>query len=92
MAGEMSQFDAETAPEWELHRSIARALGGEIRRFDVYQGPYIAPPHGGRIWVIDAPLRLYYEVRGREAESAPFGWNQTRRACRLARALVASLA
>lgn len=47
MTGEMSQFDADHGEEWALHRSIARAIGGKVRAFDVYQGPYISPPDNG---------------------------------------------
>lgn len=48
MTGEMSQFDADHSLEWKLHRSIARAIGGKVRAFDVYQGPYIQPKEGGQ--------------------------------------------
>ena len=38
MAGEMTQVNPD---EWPIHRAVADALGGRLRRFDQYQGPYI---------------------------------------------------
>lgn len=37
--GEMSHVDPD---EWPIHKEVADALGGELRPFDQYQGPYIA--------------------------------------------------
>lgn len=37
--GEMSDVDPD---EWPIHKKVADALGGELRPFDQYQGPYIA--------------------------------------------------
>ncbi len=44
MTGEMyhidqNGFDGEST--WDLHAAIAEAVGGELRPFDQYQGPYI---------------------------------------------------
>lgn len=94
MTGEMSQFDADHGEEWRLQRSIARAVKGKVHAFDVYQGPYIAPPEGGRLWVgpDDAghALRLFYERQGYPMQASEvFGYCQTRRGCRLARKIVA---
>lgn len=46
MTGEM--FSSDLTPEtYPLHFAIAKALGGEVKPFDVYQGPYvvIGPDH-----------------------------------------------
>lgn len=41
--GEMSQaeLDANGRNEWPLHYAIADALGGTVKPFDQYQGPYV---------------------------------------------------
>jgi len=41
--GEMSQqeLDANGREEWPLHYAIADALGGTVKPFDQYQGPYV---------------------------------------------------
>jgi len=41
--GEMTQaeLDASGREEWPLHYAIADALGGVVRPFDQYQGPYV---------------------------------------------------
>lgn len=46
MIGEMCQIDPVTATEpngteWPIHAAIAKAVGGTVRPFDQYQGPYI---------------------------------------------------
>ena len=38
MTGEMVTVVRE---EWPIHAAIAEAVGGELKPFDVYQGPYI---------------------------------------------------
>lgn len=46
MTGEMSWIkpDGEDSngEVWAIHAAVARAIGGELRPFDAYQGPYIA--------------------------------------------------
>src|SRR5271170_8037550 len=51
--GEMSQgeLDASGRQEWPLHYAIADALGGTVRPFDQYQGPYIELPDEGRLFI-----------------------------------------
>lgn len=51
--GEMSQgeLDASGREEWPLHYAIADALGGTVRPFDVYQGPYIELENEGRLFI-----------------------------------------
>lgn len=88
MTGEMSQFDADHGEEWALHRSIARAIGGKVRAFDVYQGPYISILEG-RLWVIPQDARDAYLWLEDTAPSETFQRGDTRRACRLARKIVA---
>ena len=39
--GEMTQSEADNPEEWPIHHAIAQALGGKVKAFDVYQGPYI---------------------------------------------------
>jgi hypothetical protein len=46
MTGEMPYIDPETGidstgEEWPIHLAIAKAVGGRLRPFDQYQGPYI---------------------------------------------------
>jgi len=46
MTGEMHSID-QTGKDsngdiWPLHLAIAKAIGGELQPFDVYQGPYIS--------------------------------------------------
>ena len=38
MAGEMRTVNPA---EWPIHKTVADALGGRLRPFDQYQGPYI---------------------------------------------------
>ncbi len=40
MTGEMYASDV-TAAEYPIHFAIARELGGQVKPFDVYQGPYV---------------------------------------------------
>jgi hypothetical protein len=39
--GEMSQAEADDPEAWPMHHAIADALGGKVKAFDQYQGPYI---------------------------------------------------
>ena len=45
MTGEMSWIDEKGNDSngdcYELHAKVAEAIGGKLRPFDVYQGPYI---------------------------------------------------
>jgi hypothetical protein len=46
MTGEMHHINPKTGKDsngdiWPLHAKIAQELNGEIKPFDVYQGPYI---------------------------------------------------
>jgi hypothetical protein len=49
----MSQADLDHSgrEEYPLHYAVADALGGKVRPFDVYQGPYISIPGEGRIFI-----------------------------------------
>lgn len=49
MAGEMSQADV-TREEFPEYFAAADLIGGEVRAFDVYQGPYIRGPKG-KYWL-----------------------------------------
>src|SRR5208282_3992281 len=39
--GEMSQSEADDAEQWPMHHAIANALGGKVKAFDQYRGPYV---------------------------------------------------
>lgn len=46
MTGEMHYINPETGEDsngdiWESHLAVAQAVGGTLKPFDVYQGPYI---------------------------------------------------
>lgn len=46
MTGEMHYIDPKTGEDsngetWYLHAKLAQELNGEIKPFDVYQGPYV---------------------------------------------------
>jgi hypothetical protein len=70
MAGEMA-IDPETGKDdqgnvWNLHLAVAKDLGGELRAFDHYQGPYVLF-HGRKIWIQaenDLELRVAIERVG----------------------------
>jgi hypothetical protein len=51
--GEMSQaeLDQNGRQEWPLHFAIADALGGVVKPFDQYQGPYVELPEEGRLFI-----------------------------------------
>lgn len=77
MTGEISQWEAENAPEWETHRAIARELNGEVHAFDAYQGPYITAQRDGRnlkLWIAedDAGPYVYDEYSDRTARIAGY--------------------
>lgn len=64
MAGEMS-YIKQTGEDsdgniWSLHAAIAKAVGGQLKPFDQYQGPYIVI--GADVRVGDSPYQL--AVRG----------------------------
>ena len=47
MTGEMSWINPKTGEDsngdsWPIHLAVAKAVGGELKPFDVYQGPYIS--------------------------------------------------
>lgn len=62
--GEMSQaeLDANGREEWPLHYAIADALGGEVKPFDQYQGPYVAI--GGDVRVGQEPYAMAPQIPG----------------------------
>lgn len=75
MTGEMHESEV-TREAYPLHFAIADALGGSVRPFDQYQGPYVQTPKG-RLWV--CPLEdtgfcfVYNEKTGNK--SACFPWD-----------------
>gem|GEM_PF-2110802 len=54
MAGEMRQVNPD---EWPTHKAVADALGGRLRPFDEYQGPYIE--WKGRRLFIHRPEKMW---------------------------------
>lgn len=78
MTGEMSQFDADHDEEWATHRAVAKAIKGRVRAFDVYQGPYIQPKEGGRLWLSSddgGAVTPVWERAGRMIEGEPCLWD-----------------
>ena len=61
MAGEMNYINSETGEDdsgnvWNIHAAIAKAVGGTLKPFDQYQGPYIVV--GTDITVGKSPYQL----------------------------------
>ena len=54
MAGEMASITQDgidsDGESWALHAAVAKAVSGELRPFDKYQGPYIRSPKG-TLWL-----------------------------------------
>lgn len=79
MTGEMSQSEV-TREAWPIHFAIADALGGEVRAFDQYQGPYVFVPRQGRFrarklwlnWVANGFARIYDEMSDRWSTAFPY--------------------
>lgn len=92
MTGEMSWIrqDGEDSngDSWEVHAAIARELGGTLRPFDVYQGPFIALPHAA-LWVTsdDGAFGRVFNERT-EALSEPFALSDIEWAVDSARSVV----
>lgn len=59
MTGEMSQSDV-TPDAFPYHFRIARKYHGEVRPFDVYQGPYVHIPTCGRFWLCSDNGSVFY--------------------------------
>ena len=66
MTGEMYSIGQDgidsNGDHWPLHAAVARELGGEIKPFDVYQGPYVVI--GGDVRVGDAPYAVAVQGLG----------------------------
>jgi|TARA_R100001530_G_C4231517_1_gene132776 hypothetical protein len=75
MTGEMSWINQDgedsNGDEWRTHAAVAKAVGGTLRPFDVYQGPYISLPKGGRLWLgcLDGIEGTFYI----DGDDQPFG-------------------
>jgi hypothetical protein len=95
MTGEMGFIDQDgkdsNGDHWELHAKIAKAVGGELRPFDVYQGPYILVD-GARLWVCaddnhpEIAFRVYREDT--EESSEMFWYDDYERAIEYAKELL----
>ena len=68
MTGEMSYINQETGEDsngdfYPVHLAIANALDGELKPFDIYQGPYVKVGNI-RLWIFndnDGELTIYRE-------------------------------
>lgn len=94
MTGEMSQADC-TRGEYPLHFAAARALGGKVKPFDVYQGPYVQTEHGD-LWlcvlVADGAVGYWYNSRTDKRSPYFFLYAETNHAaCKCARNIVFDL-
>ena len=77
MTGEMSGITKDgrdtNGEYWPLHAAIANALDGELRPFDVYQGPYIKVGKA-KFWVFSEDgydAIIYREDTDTKAEPFP---------------------
>lgn len=90
MTGEMARICPRSGrdsngDEWPVHLAVARSVGGELRPFDVYCGPYILTDTGC-LWISsdDGYHGEVFNERTRRIERfAPM--SNTRRACAAAR-------
>ena len=66
MTGEMSWINQDgedsNGETWSTHAAVAKAVGGELKPFDAYQGPYIAV--GGDVTVGESPYALAVQGLG----------------------------
>jgi len=72
MAGEMTKEEV-TKENFPLHFAVAKSLGGVVRPFDQYQGPYVYVPGFGKFWLTmvgDSVCRWYNDYT--EKMSEPF--------------------
>lgn len=72
MTGEQSKSEV-TREAFPLHFAIADAIGGEVRPFDKYQGPYIATK-AARLWLVSADgyrASVYNETADKESNDFP---------------------
>ncbi len=92
MTGEMAWIkqngEDSNGEEWAVHAAVARAVGGRLEPFDVYQGPYIVVGPDSRVGErpyqlnLPGPLRLWLQMiddgfgciyrEDTEAQSPPF--------------------
>ena len=73
MTGEMHESEV-TRETYPTYFAIADEIGGTVRPFDHYQGPYILTAKGHRLWVCmedDSPFAVVYNERT-DSKSEPF--------------------
>lgn len=99
MTGEMAWIKKDGTDSngdcWPIHASIARQLKGELRPFDVYQGPYVVVS-GHRLWIVSVPetnsdyfFKLYDETTDEFMYVYGVTYREViRRACKHARMLI----
>ncbi len=72
MTGEMNKSEV-TREAFPLHFNVARKFKGEVRPFDVYQGPYVFISGKGRYWLCsDNGIAAYWYDQSREKMSELF--------------------
>ncbi len=72
MTGEMHESEV-TCENFPLHFAIAAALGGEVKPFDQYQGPYILTK-SACLWLCigdEEMTTIYNEATGRHSAGFP---------------------
>ena len=96
MAGEMTKSDL-TKEDYPFHFAVAKSLGGLVKPFDLYQGPYVLLPlEGIRLWLVPAfPEDPYstevcwYDDSSEKTSQIFYGFcDNNRAACRAARKLL----
>jgi hypothetical protein len=95
MTGEMQYIDQEgrdsNGEGWLLHAAIAKAVKGELKPFDRYQGPYINV-NGINLWICpddQSNNGVFYVYReDNKQRGAPFWWQDIKAAIRSSKALL----
>ena len=88
MAGEMNKTDM-TKEAFPIHFAVARSTGGEVKPFDMYQGPYVYIPGQGKLWLYIDNMRGYWYNEFNERESGYFNpYANNREACKQARSIL----
>ena len=78
MTGEMHESEV-TSEAYPIHFAIANEIGGTVRPFDQYQGPYILSAKGHRLWLCmedNGPIATVYNERT-DSKSDPFHLEDT---------------
>ena len=87
MAGEMTTEEV-TKENFPIHFAVAKSLGGGVRPFDQYQGPFVYVPGFGKFWLcmVDSHFaRWYSDYTGKVSEIFYAFADTNHTACRRAR-------